>query len=325
MISVIVPVYKVENYLRKCVASIQQQTYQEIEIILVDDGSPDNCGKFCDEMAKSDPRIKVIHQSNGGLSAARNSGLEYVLSEQKRDAEHYVAFVDGDDTIEPETYRTMIGTVDTGCDFIIFGHRCVIEKDVLAEPKIQATRTLSIEELWQEVFENLNNAAWNKLYKLELIGSLRFPLGIIHGEDLIFNLHYLERCKDGAINPTPFYNYLQRSGSITKSDFNDNKFYEIVAKDMAKEIIVKSYPALTTCAEKYCFRSRMNIIRSIYAAGKDREYTKRIQDMEEYVKNHFALVKKQLSGKEIVEYQLLNFKSLYRLITRQLYGAKQDE
>ena len=113
MISVIVPIYKVEKYLRKCVNSIINQTYKDLEIILVDDGSPDNCGQICDEYAEQDSRIIVVHQKNAGLSAARNAGLEKISGE-------YVAFVDSDDTIEPQMYETLLAMIKNGQEILQF-------------------------------------------------------------------------------------------------------------------------------------------------------------------------------------------------------------
>ena len=113
MISIIVPVYKVEKYLCKCVESIQRQTYSDIEIILVDDGSPDRCGEICDELAARDQRIKVIHQKNGGQAAARNRGLAYAMNGGLAEQEHYIAFVDSDDTIDAYMYETMIQAMES--------------------------------------------------------------------------------------------------------------------------------------------------------------------------------------------------------------------
>ena len=113
LISVIVPVYKVEKYLHRCVDSILVQTYTNLEIILVDDGSPDRCGAICDEYAAKDSRIRVIHQENGGLSAARNAGLDVCSGE-------YIAFVDSDDWLDPEMYAVMMAQVrEYGCDVVM--------------------------------------------------------------------------------------------------------------------------------------------------------------------------------------------------------------
>ena len=150
MISVIVPVYKVEKYLRKCVESIQNQTYKDLEIILVDDGSPDNSGKICDELREQDNRILVIHQQNVGLAGARNAGLAQCQGE-------FVAFVDSDDTIEPNMYQIMLETMDDKCDLVICGYRVVKEGQSLGIQKNFIPQRLTEDELWDEVFGRLNN------------------------------------------------------------------------------------------------------------------------------------------------------------------------
>lgn len=220
MISVIVPVYKVEKYLEKCVNSIRSQSYSDLEIILVDDGSPDNCGKICDEMALNDQRIRVIHQKNQGLAAARNAGL--AIAQGK-----YVAFVDSDDTIENGTYLllyNMIEHYDT--DIAICECRKVKESEVLEQVEYSKyeNKVLDNNKLWELVFGQLNNSSCNKLYKRSLIGDLQFPQKVVHGEDLLFNIEYLAKCNIGVYNEAPVYNYLSRNNSITRSSFNENVF-----------------------------------------------------------------------------------------------------
>lgn len=311
MISVIVPVYNVEKYLNRCVDSIINQTYRDLEIILVDDGSPDNCGKICDEYAALDPRIKVIHKENGGLSDARNAGLDKATGE-------YIAFVDSDDWVEPETYNMMISAIQKSqSDIAIFGHRIAYEGMSPKTPCYCNDVILDVESLWDEIFGNLNNAAWNKLYKAKLIGEIRFPMGIIHGEDLIFNLNYLKKCKTGVINRSQMYNYFSRADSITKSGFSKKKILEITAKDMALEIVREVFPIQIKNAEKYCFRARMNVLRSIYKASEEGNYCDLIKEINTYINDNFKNVKQLIRFKEKVEYYLyIYFKTIYKLMTR---------
>lgn len=323
MISVIVPVYKVEKYLRDCVRSIQTQTYKDLEIILVDDGSPDNCGKICDELALEDSRIKVIHQNNGGLAIARNSGLDYAINGSLTNKKnHYIAFIDSDDTIECRMFETMVEMMKENSDLAICGHRIVLEN---ISPESIAIKKeyekLSNKELWEEIFGRLNNAAWNKLYKAELIGNLRFPVGIIHGEDLIFNLNYISSCKEGTINRTPFYNYLKRVDSITTGTFTRKKLMEITSKELAKEIVEKQFPELLPQAELYCFRARMNVLRGIYKSGQQTEYYKEINSYDSYIKQNFERVRKLLRRKERIEYYIYKSSKLfYRLIVKLAFS-----
>lgn len=323
MISVIVPVYKVEKYLRACVQSIQAQTYKDLEIILVDDGSPDDCGKICDELALADSRIKVIHQNNGGLAAARNSGLDYAINGgQANKHNHYIAFIDSDDTIECHMFETMVEIMKENIDLVICGHQIVLENTSPESIVINKEyKKLSNRELWEEVFGRLNNAVWNKLYKAEMIGDLRFPVGVIHGEDLIFNLNYISGCREGTINRTPFYNYLKRSDSITTSTFTQKKLMEITSKELAKEIIEKQFPELLPKAELYCFRARMNALRGIYKSGQEARYCKEIHSYDSYIKQNFKRVKKLLRSKEKIEYYTYkNSKLFYRFVVKLAFS-----
>lgn len=316
MISVIVPVYKVEKYLEKCVNSIRSQSYSDLEIILVDDGSPDNCGKICDEMALNDQRIRVIHQKNQGLAAARNAGL--AIAQGK-----YVAFVDSDDTIENGTYLllyNMIEHYDT--DIAICECRKVKESEVLEQVEYSKyeNRVLDNNKLWELVFGQLNNSSCNKLYKRSLIGDLQFPKKVVHGEDLLFNIEYLAKCNIGVYNEAPVYNYLSRNNSITRSYFNENVFFEIVAKDKAKDLVKKYMPVQMSKAELFCFRARMNVLRSVYAADKELRYQDKIDEIKRYIKQQYRNVKRSLKKKEQIEYKLFfSLPSLYRRIAKY-YG-----
>lgn len=305
MISVIIPVYNVETYLRMCVGSICQQTYHNLEIILVDDGSSDNSGVICDKLKLTDNRIKVIHKKNGGLSSARNAGLEIAQGE-------FISFVDSDDTIHPKMMETLLSLIKNN-DIAICGHQ-EIKETHLPQQIISFSKdeTLTQSELWTEVFCKLNNAAWNKLYRKNLIGCLRFTEKLLHGEDLIFNLNYICICKSGAINRTPLYNYLKREGSITKSKFSPQRFLEIASKDVAYSIVKKNKPEYLPIAELFAYRARMNVVRAIYHEHLEKRYYTEIANILTYIKKHYGRVKRLMHFKERVEYILLtSFRPIY--------------
>ena len=315
MISVIVPVYNVEKYLEKCIDSVINQSYQELEIILVDDGSTDSSGIICNQYAEKDKRIKVIHQENRGQSCARNVGLKLATG-------NFITFVDSDDTIEINMFEKLIEIENkTGCDLVICGHRTVQEGEELKHTnETFYTELLDINALWEEVFGKLNNAVWNKLYKKELLKGVYFPLELAHGEDLIFNLKYLEQCEFGAINRQPYYNYLKREDSVTTSSFSEKKLLEIVSKDKALEIVKRSMPSQIENAMKYCFRARMNVMRGILKADLEDQYSDVINACRKYVKNHYASVKGKLRNKEQLEYYLNKyFFNTYKLIVRNFW------
>lgn len=313
IISVIIPVYKVEAYLDRCVKSILSQSYRDLEIILVDDGSPDRCGERCDNYAALDNRIKVIHQKNAGPSGARNAGLDICCGD-------YVCFVDSDDEIDPQMLQIQYEAIESGqYDLAICGYQHFSSDDML--PSIRTNRIekreLNSDELWREIFVKLNNSVWNKLYRNRLISNLRFSTGLFHNEDFLFNLKYISNCRCGIQIDAPLYHYFIRSDSITKSAFNEKKFDEVTVKDMAREIVREQRPALLNTAHVYCFRARMNVLRSIYAGGREREYTKKVQEYIEYTEKWYPKVHKRLRLKENIEYQLLHkIRMIYRLMTK---------
>lgn len=189
-ISVIVPVYNSEKYLKRCIDSILNQTYKAIELILVDDGSPDNCGKICDEYAKKDKRVRVIHKTNAGVSAARNSGIEIALG-------NYATFVDSDDYIEPEMYSNMMEKVHQyNCDVVM----CDCIKDFTDHSEIYThdirAGFYDKEQLVNEYYphllmmENVEYPAtisnWLILFNRNKLGNLRYVVGVRYSEDLLF-------------------------------------------------------------------------------------------------------------------------------------------
>ena len=213
LISVIVPVYKVEEYLDRCVESIVNQTYRNLEIILVDDGSPDNCPAMCDAWAAKDVRIKVIHKENGGLSDARNVGLKIASGE-------YIAFVDSDDWIHSQYVANLHsacveqGTLLSACDVMT-----VFEEQELCECDSNVkSNCFSTEEAMRCLTEGqkIRAVAWNKLYHNNLIDCERFPVGRYH-EDEFFTYRIVAKAEKVAYVPKPLYYYYQRDGSIMNS------------------------------------------------------------------------------------------------------------
>lgn len=217
-ISVIVPVYMVESYLHRCVDSILSQTFVDFELILVDDGSPDNCGAICDEYAAKDSRIRVIHQKNGGLSAARNAGLDVAREE-------YYAFVDGDDWIHPQFLELLYSAVKKhgllmACCNIA---RVADEKEAV----IDLLFPVVLVKLPDEVYINIKGtrvvpSACRILCHRDLFKNIRFPVGYL-SEDLFTTYKLYFQCEKIACVDAPLYFYFQRQGSIMLSKWNEEK------------------------------------------------------------------------------------------------------
>lgn len=300
MISVIVPVYNVEEYLPACLESIKRQTFKDYEVILVDDGSPDNSGRICDEYVDKNINWRVIHQENGGLSSARNSGLNVAKGE-------YICFVDSDDTVD-DNYLLFLyhALVDSQADIGICGYqRILCSEDVQSTREVEKS-VLCQDELWQEVFGNLNNSSCNKIYRRKLIGNIRFMDGLYHGEDLMFNLAYIINCSRAVMIDTPLYHYWKHKGSVTRSGYTDRRNMEIIAKDVAEEFIHNHYPKMSMVAGKYCFRARMNVIRAMVMAKKEKEYSDKLQEYRCYIEEKYGIIRSQLKLKERIEYHLFN-------------------
>ncbi len=208
-ISVIVPVYKVEPYLRRCVDSILAQTFTDFELILVDDGSPDNCPAICDEYAEKDDRVHVIHQENGGLSAARNAGMEIACGK-------YYLFCDSDDYVSPCWCETLYKQIEKTPDAWIY---CDIVRVDDGDP-IKETSTMEICAKYTDYYtafrQGLSGYSVNKIYSSEVLKceNIRFDEQQLFAEDIDFTLKYLSCCKSCIYLPVALYFYLQRQGSL---------------------------------------------------------------------------------------------------------------
>lgn len=199
-ISVIVPVYNAERYLDKCIESILKQTYAQLELILIDDGSQDNSGRICDCWAAKDARVKVIHQDNQGVSTARNAGLEAATGE-------YIGFVDADDEIAPETYETIlchIGDHDIAMwDAVTVWSDGRTEPDTI--PMLDKDCAITREDWTPELLGQMAGSACRCLYRTDCISGIRFSRGIKFSEDRLFNLYAMGRCSSLQYLKTPLY------------------------------------------------------------------------------------------------------------------------
>ena len=226
LISVIVPVYKVELYLDKCVSSIVNQTYKNLEIILVDDGSPDNCPAMCDACAEKDNRIRVIHKPNGGLSDARNAGMSVATGE-------LMAFVDSDDWIAPDMYEQLYHRLtEDDSDIAACGVQMVWEDStsprMLTRP---GSRILDRDEAMQAIIEEswIKQPVVCRLYKTKLVRDIRFPVGKYH-EDVFWSYQAVGKADRVSVSDNIGYYYLQRGGSIMGEGYSIKRLDAIEAK-----------------------------------------------------------------------------------------------
>ena len=239
LISVIVPVYKVEKYLDRCVQSIVDQTYRNLEIILVDDGSPDNCGAMCDAWAAKDSRIKVIHKENGGGAQARNVGLTCAKGD-------YIGFVDSDDYVHPEMYQYLHDMIrKTQADIAECGYY-LTEKDVFLQEEVEeGVQVFNTEEALRENIRDriCRQLLWNKLYKRETVGDIRMVEGKTI-DDEFFTYRVLARANRVAVGKRIMYAYRQQNESIMHQKYSTKWLAAIEAKSCRYELIREQFPNL---------------------------------------------------------------------------------
>lgn len=281
LISVIVPIYNVEDYLNRCVDSLINQTYNNIEIILVDDGSPDNCPVICDSYAKMDNRIKVIHKVNGGLSDARNAGLGIATGD-------LIAFVDSDDWVSPFYIETMSNVLhDSGADIVECGFvRTSGEIDKSARNNKFSGKVFSSTEALQLLIKDreLHQIVWNKLYTRSVIADILFEVGKCN-EDEFWTYQIMGRARKIVKIEDILYYYYQNNASIMGQGYKFKRLDAIEAKVCRQNYIDCNYPELSDLAAT-------NLMGSIIYAGQmsiaylDREERKKaIFMLKGYIKD----------------------------------------
>ena len=238
-LSIIVPVYSVEEYLDRCVESLVNQTYQNIEILLVDDGSPDNCPQMCDAWAQRDERIKVIHKVNGGLSSARNAGLDIARGE-------YISFVDSDDWLALDMAEQVMAIFHFhDPDIVTFDCNRINEKGEIYDTTEDIREAfLSPEEALVELLKGkINNYACNKVYKKHVFSGIRFPEGRVW-EDMAVAYKLFLNAKSVYCYPHALYFYYTRSASLSKNITEKALAHIFLARYECHMTVTKELPAL---------------------------------------------------------------------------------
>lgn len=236
MISVIVPVYNVEPYLHRCVDSILAQTFTDFDLILVDDGSPDNCPAICDEYAERDSRVHVIHQENGGLSAARNAGIDWAFTSSDS---QWLTFVDSDDWVHPEYLERLL---NAALDNHVAVSICGYAETKGEEPETNADeltpRIWTPEDFFVE--HNVNaTVAWGKLYRRECFRIIRYPVGKIH-EDEFVSYQILFQCDKTSVIYAPLYSYYQNPTGITSQEWSLKRLDALAAFEQQLKFFSKN-------------------------------------------------------------------------------------
>ena len=304
----IVPVYNAEKYLRKCLDSIVNQTYKNLEIILVDDGSTDSSGLICDEYAGKDKRIHVVHQPNKGLSTARNVGIKTATLS-------YITFVDSDDYIELDTYEVVAKSIrEYDPDLVFFREKTVdLEgRTVFINGDAPTGKVLFKDRCFAEdrIIGQMINGMCDKVYRAEILRSIEFETGRIHGEDYLFNLKALIHVERVVYIDQIKYSYVTNPQSITRRSFTPAVFDQIYFKDEVFKIAKEHFPDYAALCEKRAFLSRLHTCRPLYSEHLDKQYKVEINEIKYYLQRNRSEV--DLNQFETLEYwSLMKSKPLY--------------
>lgn len=296
LVSVIVPIYKVEQYLRQCLDSIVCQSHTNIQVIMVNDGSPDNCESICDEYCEKDCRFELVNKKNGGLASARNAGLEHVRGE-------FVVCVDSDDWIEPDMIEVLLKNLeDYNADMSVCSFYENRIDGMKKEFFSKKTESLSQENAIKRLITpgKFYGFAWNKMYKTSLVGKQRYDETILKGEDSPFSCEYILKCKKIVVQDIPLYHYRIDSISISRSCFN-----------VGKMTVLNSY---------------QNVVNQLVSCGYSRDVVdmQRVQYANQLLSLRTNII---LSGKEkflpqlkIIDSEMTNYEKIY--VTSDLIDVK---
>jgi len=292
LITIVVPIFKVEKYLKRCIDSIIEQTYKNIEIILVDDGSPDKCGEIIDEYAKKDFRIKTIHKDNGGLSDARNAGIDVATGQ-------YITFVDSDDYINDNYISLLYDAIVKEKSEISIGLH-IVQYDTGTKKKKYTKQKNEIvnskEALYRILYDKgVDLSAWAKLYKIELFNNIRYPKGRLF-EDSATTYKLIDKATKISLVNEYIYNYMIRNDSISNGKFNNKKMDLIVSIREMTEYIRNKYPDLQDACDCKLMYAYLSTLTQLAKSKEQHEFINYRKELMEYVKNNR---KKVLNNKEI--------------------------
>ncbi len=322
LISIIVPVYNVEKYLEKCVFSITNQTYKNIEIILVDDGSTDISGEICDKLSKKDSRIRVFHKENGGLSDARNYGI-------KKAKGKYVGLVDSDDFIKEDMYEILYKAIKKyNADISM----CRVLDCYGRIPHIDNSNSVSVLLNTREAIKKIMEAqdvsvhAVSKLYKKSLFNTLNFEVGRIT-EDGIIMIELFSKCKKIAYDSSFGYYYIHRENSITTSEFSKRNYDVIYAYKKNYCLIEKNYPELLDIAKMRLCWAYFNVLDKIVKSNSNVD-----KNIIKYLRGNIVFILKSkyfTKSRKIAAIALRISYKLYKIIVKKFYNISrknyQDE
>lgn len=312
LLSVIVPVYNVEQYLPKCVESILNQTYRDLELILVDDGTKDNSGIICDEYARKDPRVRVIHKENGGLSSARNAGMDAANGT-------YITFVDSDDWLEPEGYAHLMELMHRHQVKLVCGGNYDVDSET-GERTLgvcpEKEEVISTREMVKRMFlwQGCDSSACDKIYHRDLLENFRYPHGKVC-EDVAVTYKIVLGTDRVVMSERPFYNYLHRSGSISTSAVSEKTFHFSQHTAEIYDYIRQNYPEILDAARYLRIRSLAYNLMSLDLAESSvrKTYSEQYTASRKALAEHFFFIlKSPLFGRQERLTDILMILGVYR-------------
>ena len=314
MISVVVPVYNVSQYLQSCMASIFAQDIDKIEIILVDDGSTDNSGELCDQYARGDSSVKVIHQKNAGLSAARNAGIEIAQGE-------FITFVDSDDMLAPNFIGTALELAEQDqADFIAFSNiRCEADAQWPIEcPKSEGCEVHTYDDRDQKmqkflIGNEIGTTAWAKVYRRALFEKIRYPVGKYH-EDVFTTYKVVDKASKIVTTSQVGYIYRKSPNSITTSGFSEKRLDSVEGKLQQLSFIQENYPSQQKEAETGVIYACNQCLMLMAQAGyRDKEIMHRFQDLYRKYGRSYLKESVSIKGKTLACVAMANIRLAYSL------------
>lgn len=312
-ISVIVPIYKTEQYLSRCLDSICRQTYSNLEILLIDDGSPDNSGRICDEYAAKDRRISVLHKENIGVSAARNDGLELATGD-------YITFVDSDDYIAPKMYEILADQMETEnadisiCGYLQESNSGVFHinwkgKDIICLNQKEQIQCLLLNKYY-------TCSCCDKMFRKSVIGNTRFNANIHHYEDYLFLYEVMKKSQKVVFNPEGLYYYCNNQRSTARSPFTSRTMEIVDVCEKVMRDVIAHYPQIKKYAQVEYIR--VNIMCCMYAAASESKDVRSISRLQRNIRRNLFnyLVSYAACGYKIYACLISLNWSLFRMVVR---------
>lgn len=320
-VSVIVAAYNIEKYIAKCLDSILNQTYKNLEIIVVNDGSSDNTGEIIDKYSEKDTRIKVIHKKNGGVSSARNKGLDMSTGD-------YIGFVDGDDIIEPDMYEMLVNNaIKYNADISHCGYKILeADKETLfydSGKVIVQDRQKGILDLFDGTM--VEPSLCNKIFRKKIIGDVRLDETIKINEDLYFNVVLFDKSSKSVFEDKAKYVYIKRDGSATTSSSNNIRKLTDPRKVYLHIVeLFKDDKEILPYAQKMNIERNVNIY-NLLTLEKKEEFIKLKDEVREYIKLN-QIKDKRILGRKIILmiFGIIYLRSLYDFIYRLYFSRKYN-